>query len=81
MAYSYPWSPRLISKMLHEKHGEVWFSQVFNSLGQLYVSIVALVKFCVCPSFPFGIKGGMWDVIVLIPNHCLSIYFKQFYLY
>ena len=27
-----------------------------------------------CPSFPFGIEGGMWDVIVLIPDHCLSIY-------
>ena len=35
----------------------------------------ALVKFCVCPSFPFGIEGGMWDAIVLIPDHCLSIYF------
>ena len=33
----------------------------------------ALVKFCVCPSFPFGIEGGMWDEIVLIPDHCLSI--------
>ena len=31
----------------------------------------ALVKFCVCLSFPFG----MWGVIVLIPDHCLSIYF------
>ena len=36
-----------------------------------------LVKFCVCPSFPFGIEGGMWDVIVLIPDHCLSIYFRD----
>ena len=35
----------------------------------------ALVKFCTCASFSFGIKGGMWDVIVLIPDHCLSIYF------
>ena len=34
-----------------------------------------LVKFCVCPSFRFGIEGGMWDVMVLIPDHCLSIYF------
>ena len=25
------------------------------------------------PSFPFGIEGRMWDVIVLIPDHCLSI--------
>ena len=30
-----------------------------------------------CPSFPFGIEGGMWDVIVLIPFHCLSIYFSD----
>ena len=35
----------------------------------------ALIKFCVCPSFPFGIEGGMWDVIVFIPDHYLSIYF------
>ena len=34
-----------------------------------------LVKFCVCPSFPFGIEGGMLDVIVLVPDHCLSVYF------
>ena len=33
----------------------------------------ALFKFCVCPPFPFGIKGGMWNVIVLIPDHCFSI--------
>ena len=24
----------------------------------------ALVKFCACPSFPFGVEGLMWDVIV-----------------
>ena len=29
-----------------------------------------------CVSFPFfGIEGGMWGVIILIPDHCLSIYF------
>ena len=31
------------------------------------------LSICVCPSFPFGFEGGMWDV--LIPDHCLSIYF------
>ena len=36
----------------------------------------ALVECCVCPSFPFGIEGGMWDVTELIPDHCLSIYFR-----
>ena len=34
---------------------------------------------CACISwafvtFPFGFEGGMWDLIVLIPDHCLSIY-------
>ena len=36
----------------------------------------ALIKFCVFPSFPFGIVGGVWDVIVFIPDHCLSTYFS-----
>ena len=34
----------------------------------------AFVKFCVCPSFPFGIEGRIWVVIELIPDHCLFIY-------
>ena len=28
---------------------------------------------CVCPSFPFGFEGGMWDLVVLIPDDCLPI--------
>ena len=32
---------------------------------------------CVRPSFPFGIEGRMWVVIVLIPDHCLSVYFPD----
>ena len=28
-----------------------------------------------CPSFPYGIEGGMWDLTVLVPNYCLFIYF------
>ena len=30
---------------------------------------------CVCVSFPFGFEGGMWDLIVLIPDRCVSVYF------
>ena len=29
----------------------------------------------VCSSFPFGFKGRVWDWIVLISDHCLSIFF------
>ena len=34
----------------------------------------AFVKFCVCPSFPFGFEGRMWDVCVLIPDHSPSLF-------
>ena len=30
---------------------------------------------CVCASFSFGFECAMWDLVVLIPDHCLSIYF------
>ena len=29
-------------------------------------------------SFLFGFVGGIWDLIVLIPDHCLSIYLFLF---
>ena len=29
----------------------------------------------VCTSFSFDFEGGMWDVIVFISDHWLSIYF------
>ena len=29
-----------------------------------------------CPSFPFGFKAGMEDLIVIIPDRCLSINFE-----
>ena len=28
--------------------------------------------------FPFGFEGRMWDLIVSVPDHCLSFYFKSF---
>ena len=27
-----------------------------------------------CSSFPLGFEGGMWDLIVLVPDHCLSFF-------
>ena len=26
--------------------------------------------------FPFGFDGRMWDLIVSVPDHCLSFYFE-----
>ena len=28
--------------------------------------------------FPFGFEGRMWDLIVSVPDHCLSFYFGHF---
>ena len=48
------------------------------SFGLPCVSFVNVYQFvCVCASFPFGFEGGMWDLIVVVPDHCLfftSIY-------
>ena len=27
--------------------------------------------------FPFGFEGRMWDLIVSVPDHCLSFYFPD----
>ena len=29
------------------------------------------LSICECASFPFGFEGGMWDLIVSVPAHCL----------
>ena len=44
------------------------------SFGLLCVSFVIVYQ-SVCASLPFCFEGGMWDLIVVIPDHCLSIYF------
>ena len=28
--------------------------------------------------FGFGFEGRMWDLIISVPDHCLSFYFDQF---
>ena len=43
----------------------------FRLLCVAFVNVYQIV----CPFSPFGIERRIWDVIVLIPDHCLSIYF------
>ena len=38
------------------------------SSGLLCMSFVNVYVF-VCPSFPFGFEGGMWDLILFVPDH------------
>ena len=44
----------------------------------LCVTFVTILSISACASFPFGFQGGMWDLIVLIPDHWLSIYLQAF---
>ena len=32
---------------------------------------------CACVSFSLGYEDEMWDLIVLVPDHCLSFYFTS----
>ena len=51
---------------LAEKELFIWFTaRAFRKLLSIYVFSY----------FPFGFEGRIWDLIVSIPDHCLSFYF------
>ena len=35
------------------------------------------LSICMCASFPFGFDGGMWDLIVIVSDHCISFHFAM----
>ena len=39
------------------------------------VPFVKLLSIYVFSYFPFGFEGRIWDLIVSVPDHCLSFYF------
>ena len=47
------------------------------SFGLLRVPFHKLPSIYVFSYFPFGFEGRMWDLIVSVPDHCLSFYFAQ----
>ena len=38
-------------------------------------SLPRVLSFYVFSCVPFGFEGRMWDLIVSVPDHCLSFYF------
>ena len=42
-------------------------TSAFRKLSSIYV----------ISYFPFGFEGRIWDLIVSVPDHCLSFYFKR----
>ena len=47
------------------------------SFGLPRVPIVNCHQFMYLVSSPFGFEGRMWDLIVSVPDHCLSFYFEK----
>ena len=49
-------------------------------MKELFIRFIAsafrkLPSIYVFSYFPFGFEGRMWDLIVSVPDHCLSFYF------
>ena len=49
--------------------------RVFREHLTIFVGVLLSLFFFFFFFVVFCFEGGMWDLIVLIPNHCLSIYF------
>ena len=57
-------------------------SSMTTCLKELYIRFTArafrkLVSVYVFSYFPFGFEGRIWDLIVSVPDHCLSFYFSK----
>ena len=53
-------------------------------LGELFILFAAsafrkLSSVYVFSYFPFGFEGRIWDLIVSVPDQCLSFYFPTMY--
>ena len=60
----------LLLFFLSRKELFVWLSaRAFRKLLSIYVFSY----------FPFGFEGRIWDLIVSVPDHCLSFYFAMMY--
>ena len=73
IVYLFIYSNDTIHEVLSESI--IWF----KSLGadKLLLSQNLTFKVPIWPYFPFGFEGRMWDLIVSVPDHCLSFYFEN----
>ena len=51
----------------------LWFSYY---VSDIFCAFRKLLSVYVFSYFPFGFDGRMWDLIVSVPDHCLSFYFE-----
>ena len=72
----------MIQKYLSKKGGRfhclfVDFSKAFDMIEHIELINCKLPSIYVFSYFPFGFEGGMWDLIVSVPDHCLPFYLKH----
>ena len=80
---------KVIPSTISELPWQVVGTDLFTWDGNNYVLVVdymsrffEVARFRKLPSiyvfsyFPFGFEGRMWDLIVSVPDHCLSFYLK-----
>ena len=48
------------------------WERAIHSIYRACLSLKTFISLCVCVSFPFDFMGWLWDLIVLVPDHCLS---------
>ena len=57
----------------------LYFLQLITKCHLFYYNAVSafrkLSSIYVFSYFPFGFEGRIWDLIVSVPDHCLSFYF------
>ena len=40
--------------------------------------VCARLSVCECASFPFDFEDEMWDLIVLVRDHCFPVYYDYY---
>ena len=54
----------------------VFFSYIHFKFLFIVLSFIKL-----CATFPSGFEGGMWGLMVILTEHCVSFYFDKYNIY
>ena len=59
----------------------VWEVGLFVRFAQYTCLSWTAVNSNVFSYFPFGFEGRIWDLIVSVPDHCISFYFSKVFIF
>ena len=67
-----------VSDIFRELNDHLSGDHLSGKLGKSYSFGLPRVPFVnCCQIFPFCFEGRIWDLIVSVPDHCLSFYFEH----